>query len=104
MNIEVVHMKDYGKVSAFIGFKEAYVYCGRPSVLGNPFNKWNHGTREQNIEACSKDIKWNAELDKFVDWVKAQDLDELKLGCYCAPKACHCDLIKNRLDSELGEA
>ena len=98
MKVEVVHVKDFGKVSKKLGGKDYYIYCGRPSKLGNPYNKWNHGSREQNIEACAKDVKWLEVLEDFDDWVARKDIDNLYLGCYCAPKACHCDIIKARID------
>ncbi len=74
-----------------------YIYCGRPSRLGNPYNKWNHGTREQNILACRNDVQWNVVLEDFVVWVAENNVQDLKLGCFCAPLACHCDIIRERL-------
>ena len=97
VNVEVVHMRNYGKTSKRID-GGVYVYCGRPSKLGNPYNRWNNGTREQNIEACKNDKQWNVVLDEFVNWVKEQEPAELKLGCFCAPLACHCDIIKAAID------
>jgi hypothetical protein len=72
-------------------YREEYdVYIGRPGKgqkgkWGNPFSE---GTREENIAA-------------FREWIIQQpellaDLRELKgkrLGCFCAPKACHGDVL-----------
>lgn len=69
--------------------KEQYqVYIGRPSKWGNPFEIGRDGTREEVIE-------------KYRQWIQTQPqllavLAELKgkvLGCWCAPKACHGDVL-----------
>lgn len=65
------------------------VYIGRPSKWGNPFAIGRDGTREQVIE-------------KYRGWVMSQPhlmgaLSQLKgkrLGCWCAPLACHGDVLK----------
>lgn len=64
------------------------VYIGRGSPWGNPFIIDVHGTREEVIA-------------KYEDWIKTQPrlmaaLPNLKgkiLGCYCAPKPCHGDVL-----------
>ena len=64
------------------------VYIGRPSIWGNPFEIGRDGTREQVIE-------------KYRAWVQEQPnlmarLPELRgkiLGCWCAPAACHGDVL-----------
>lgn len=64
------------------------VYIGRPSKWGNPFSIGKDGTREEVIH-------------KFREWIKTQPallaaLPELKdkiLGCWCAPKTCHGDVL-----------
>lgn len=64
------------------------VYIGRPSKWGNPFVVGEDGTRSQVIE-------------KYRQWVKTQPklmaaIPELKgktLGCWCAPKPCHGDVL-----------
>jgi hypothetical protein len=66
-----------------------YVYVGRPSKWGNPFFIGRDGTREEVI------AKYRAYLDKNVV-LKAQAQRELKgkmLGCWCAPRACHADVL-----------
>lgn len=69
--------------------KDPYdVYCGRPSIWGNPFKESDGYTREECI-------------DKYREWIKTQpellaQLTELSgkvLGCWCAPKACHCEVL-----------
>lgn len=69
--------------------KEPYdVYIGRPSKWGSPFVIGKDGTREEVIS-------------KYREWIKTQSellaaLPELKgkvLGCWCAPRACHGDVL-----------
>lgn len=66
--------------------KEAYdVYIGRPSKWGNPFEIGRDGSREEVVT-------------KYREWVLTQGLpfEELRgrvLGCWCAPKACHGDVL-----------
>jgi len=83
MSTKVVHCK-----------KEKYdVYIGRPSKWGNPFEIGKDGNREEVIE-------------KYKEWIKNQpellkDLPELKnkiLACWCAPKACHGDILAKLAD------
>lgn len=63
------------------------VYIGRPSKWGNPFRIGEDGTRKEVIQ-------------KYEDWIKTtklmEHLHELKgktLGCWCAPLACHGDVL-----------
>jgi Domain of unknown function (DUF4326) len=69
--------------------REAYdIYIGRPSKWGNLFVIGKDGTREQVI-------------GKYRQWLISQPalmaaLPELKgktLGCWCAPQACHGDVL-----------
>jgi hypothetical protein len=64
------------------------VYIGRPSKWGNPFTIGRDGDRDEVIE-------------KYEDWLQTQPqllaaLPELQgktLGCWCAPQACHGDVL-----------
>lgn len=64
------------------------VYIGRPSKWGNPFVMGDDGTRAQVIL-------------KYEQWIRSQpellsQLNELKgktLACWCAPLACHGDVL-----------
>lgn len=71
-------------------YKEPFdVYIGRGSPYGNPFKIGPDGTREDVIR-------------KFEAWFATQThlharLPELRgktLGCFCAPQACHGDVLK----------
>ena len=64
------------------------VYIGRPSKWGNPFAIGKDGTRDEVIA-------------KYEAWIREQpalmaSLPELRgkvLGCWCAPQACHGDVL-----------
>ncbi|RWM69206.1 MULTISPECIES: DUF4326 domain-containing protein [Mesorhizobium] len=64
------------------------VYIGRPSKWGNPFIIGRDGSREEVIE---KYRAWFASQPELLD-----ALDELRgrdLVCWCAPLACHGDVL-----------
>jgi len=77
--------------------KEAYdVYIGRGSKWGNPFVIGKDGNREEVIS------KYEAYIMNRPDLIAA--LPELKdriLGCWCAPKACHGDILLKMIEDEL---
>lgn len=65
------------------------VYIGRPGPYGNPFHIGDDGTRQEVIE-------------KYAEWVLTQpellatiriELKDKVLGCWCAPKLCHGDIL-----------
>ncbi len=77
--------------------REAHdVYIGRPSKWGNPFSHlhasralFSVATREDAVECYEKWIRKQPELVK-------QAREELRgkvLGCWCAPRACHGDVL-----------
>lgn len=69
-------------------FEKFDVYIGRPTKWGNPFIMGQDGDRDEVIK-------------KYEQWIWTQpnllkDIRELigkRLGCYCAPKACHGDVL-----------
>ena len=75
-----------------VKYEKYDVFCGRPSIYGNPFRIGKDGTRVDVI------IKY---IDYFFDrlaqdlWFKRKifELKDKKLGCYCAPNLCHCSVI-----------
>ncbi len=73
-------------------YKEPYdVYIGRAGKgkSGKWGNKFTKGTREENIAKYEEYLLGNKRL--------MQDLHELRdmrLGCFCAPKPCHGDILK----------
>lgn len=79
-------------------------YIGRGSPLGNPFVIGQHGTREQVIAKYAIWLK--EQIDKKNPVVldelnrlgnKAIDDKGLALQCFCYPKPCHGEVIKEKL-------
>jgi hypothetical protein len=75
-------------------------YIGRPSVLGNPFAIGRDGTRDEVI-AKYRTWLWPlldehnpspalTEINRLTDLYDAGDLT---LVCWCAPQACHGDVL-----------
>ena len=65
------------------------VYIGRPSIFGNPFVIGKDGNREQVIVKYKEYALNNSKLLVAIKGLKDNDV----LGCYCAPLACHGDVI-----------
>lgn len=80
------------------------IYIGRGSALGNPYVIGKDGTRDEVI-AKYKDYlvqQVNAGNDRIIKALKEiKDRSKhsmVKLGCYCKPKSCHGDIIKEYLE------
>lgn len=72
------------------------VYIGRPSEWGNPFVIGKDGTREEVVE---KYEVWLREKLEDPDTVgRFLELKGKILACWCAPQACHGDVIVKLLD------
>lgn len=68
------------------------VYIGRPGPWGNPFTIGQHGNRQQVISL-------------YKQWLSTQklDLEQLRgkdLVCWCAPQACHGDILLQLANTE----
>ena len=83
------------------------VYIGRGSPLGNPFPMTNYSSAERTrviteyrrwflSMVAGKNPKVMSELSRIAELLKNQ---EVRLGCFCAPKDCHGDVIKEYLNS-----
>lgn len=64
------------------------VYIGRGSKWGNPFRIGWDGTREEVIARYAEWIKTKPDLLTALPELRGRDL-----ACYCAPKACHGDVL-----------
>lgn len=88
------------------------IECGylvdRRTVLGNPFTIGKDGDREQVIN------KYRNNWDELIKLPAARTLFDLmvaryrrngtiKLYCWCAPKPCHADVIKEKILEAVGE-
>ena len=76
---------------------EDAVYVGRPSEWGNPFRIGRDGTREEVIAKFEK-IYVPAILKKKPDWL--EPLRGKDLVCWCAPEACHGDVLLRLANAE----
>jgi hypothetical protein len=81
-------------------------YIGRPSPLGNPFMIGRDGNRD---EVITKYYNWLINILLFDLGNPAakeltrlrgiyEDTGELTLVCWCAPQACHGDVIKHIIE------
>ena len=71
------------------GFPKDAVYIGRPSKWGNPFTMSEYGKREWVIE---KYREWILSQPKLIEDAR-RELVGKDLVCYCAPQACHGDVL-----------
>lgn len=100
-SVEVVHVRDYGTKNKRVSSDTLYVYCGRPSRLKNPYPMKKESDRTMVIEKYAADQFCLEECEAFKVWVSKKPwIRHLKLGCFCAPKACHCDVIRQRILDE----
>lgn len=65
-----------------------HVYIGRPSKWGNPFVVGRDGERGECIELYEA---WLLENETLM--AALPELRGLVLGCWCAPRACHGDVL-----------
>ena len=64
------------------------VYIGRPSKWGNPFVIGRDGTRD---EVIARYEAWLLEQPELL--AALPELAGKTLGCWCAPRACHGDVL-----------
>jgi hypothetical protein len=70
------------------------VYVGRPSKWGNPYHIGKDGTRAQVIQKYREYLLSSPHL-----LAKLHTPKGLRLGCYCAPLACHGDVLAELADA-----
>lgn len=89
-------------------------YIGRSSPLGNPYSHIS-GTKAQFMvhdrdEAVAHFEAWLEVQIRERNWVVINELNrllklakegDLELRCFCAPKRCHGDVIKEFLEAQL---
>ena|SRR3990167_9936499 len=71
------------------GIPDGAVYIGRPTKWGNPFVMGRGLSREFVIEQYRE---WLFERPELIEAAK-RELSGKDLICYCAPKACHGDVL-----------
>lgn len=79
-------------------------YIGRPSALGNPFVIGRDGEREDVIleydiwlrqQLAAGNTPAAREFEMLLTFARS---NEVGLECWCAPQACHGDIIKRELE------
>jgi len=65
------------------------LYIGRPTVWGNPFVIGKDGNREEVIKKYEEYARNNKSLMRLISVLH----EDIILGCWCAPEACHGDII-----------
>ena len=91
-------------------YKGTGVYVGRPTPLGNPFKVprgYDHANDPDGVlekyriwlrGRMSDPDSWQAKIMSGL--VKASNLSgDLVLICWCAPKRCHADVIREEIES-----
>lgn len=89
-------------------------YIGRPSPLGNPYSHMAGTTAQFKVAsrevAVAKYRPWLYDQIYEQNWAVINELNrlldlarkgDLKLRCFCSPKACHGDVIKEFLEAQL---
>jgi Domain of unknown function (DUF4326) len=85
-------------------------YVGRPSALGNRFKLEHESKRDAVIQQYelwlqerikARDARVCHELKRLYRITRDQGV--LELTCWCAPKRCHADVIRNILPEALNE-
>ena len=77
--------------------------CDRQSPVGNPYTMHNESERDevceqyailfdQTMHNNNNTSKFKAYIQRIVDFHKQHG--HVTLACWCAPKRCHCEIIK----------
>lgn len=80
------------------GIPKGAVYIGRPSKWGNPFVIGKDGDR---TEVIAKYRQWLLARPELVEAAR-RELAGRDLVCFCAPKACHGDVLLEVANSSRG--
>lgn len=86
-------------------------YIGRPTPLGNPYALASGAGDEQRARVIEQYAQWldamlanpSSEQAQHFAKLRARALEmDITLWCWCTPKACHGDIIADRLRKSLG--
>lgn len=72
------------------------VYCGWPSIWGNPFIIGRDGSRD---DVCHKYEAWIMAQPQLL--AKLPALAGRDLVCWCRPKRCHCETLLRLANPQL---
>lgn len=107
--IKVIHKKDTDKY-------DNVVYVGRGSDLGNPYTsiqgretmaQFVVESRKESIESFKKYLfdcidKKEEKVCNMLNRIYIMSMKgDVYLSCYCSPKSCHADVIKEIIESKM---
>lgn len=99
-------------VNKYLVRGDNYIWCGRPSPVGNPWPMANT-SQEERDRVCDLYANWfkeqmetPTEAAYFVlDLIEQAEKGDITLGCVCKQSdkevRCHCDTIKRFIDRQL---
>ncbi|NJM67871.1 MAG: DUF4326 domain-containing protein [Acaryochloris sp. RU_4_1] len=119
MTIKVINLRHKRNIQGYL--------CDRTSALGNPFHKFSESERTAVVAAFREylhqvtnlgsnpvdvapglaqkykvmlSLRWKrpSRDEVMAELAKLQSMSEIKLLCWCAPRSCHCDVIKSYLE------
>lgn len=97
--VENIYKYPEGPDTAYIGRKGK----GRQGYFGNPFPLVVEKDRQFVLEQYKKYFYLRVENDPEF-WYQVMSLKGKILLCFCAPKACHGDIIADWIDSNIKES
>ena len=75
------------------------VYIGRGSIWGNPFKIGGVGGRtREDVIRMYRDWLWGRLQSSVFTKEMLLELDGKRLACYCAPQACHGDVLVKAIE------
>ena len=98
-NIKILNIRSLSS-----NLEPSYFFIGRPNTLGNPFYLKSEKERDEVVlkyrkylwkKIKAKDSKICSKLNEIKQYYLQKG--EVSLVCWCAPKKCHGDVIKNCL-------
>lgn len=107
-----------GTITVINGYKEGFdigIYIGRGgkgkanSPFANPYTVKDYGRElclKKYAEWLDKKLKdknspQRVQFDTMINLLR--EGHDIKLVCFCAPKPCHGDILKNRLEENISE-
>jgi hypothetical protein len=88
--------EESGSITVVNKYKGEYdVYIGRGSIWGNPFVIGKDGDRAEVIRKYEDYLSESPNLIK-----RLPELIGKRIACFCAPQACHGDVLKRWAESD----
>jgi hypothetical protein len=95
-------MTTVANVRTYRGSMNDAVYVGRPTIYGNPFRVNTIDSREIVIERFR--LWWHALEQTPLRRRATHELVNKVLLCWCAPQACHAQVIADWLNTDVRAA